>query len=177
MKTTRTAAFDQAITFASLTARTAGASANFVNTGTNSATNGFVFTAAPAAGQLTDRGYFYNGSSFADYDSAGFVRAYTAGDANYLSVAGGATMGAPAATDNVALTGSITAQTTTTVNTINMGANSITMSAAGQILSTNGLLSRGHPLRPLASLTPGASSRPRLRAMKWSSASMAAPTN
>ena len=52
-------------------------------------------------------------------------------------------MGAPAATDNVALTGSITAQTTATVNTINLGANSITMSAARQILNTNGLLSSG----------------------------------
>ena len=143
VKTTRTAAFDQAITFASLAARTAGATGNFVNTGTNSATNGFVFTAAPTTGQLIDRGFFYNSSSYAAYDATGFVRAYTTGDANYLSVAGGATMGAPAATDNVALTGSITAQTTTTVNTINMGANSITMSAAGQILSTNGLLSSG----------------------------------
>ena len=63
VKTTRTAAFDQAITFASLSARTAGASANFVNTGTNSATNGFIFTTAPATGTLLDRGYFYNGSA------------------------------------------------------------------------------------------------------------------
>ena len=52
-------------------------------------------------------------------------------------------MGAASSTDNVALTGSITAQTTTTVNTINMGANNVTLSAAGQILSTNGLLSSG----------------------------------
>ena len=143
VRTTRTAAFDQALTFSSLSARTAGASANFVNTGTNSATNGFVFTASPTAGQLIDRGYFYNGSSYAAYDAAGFVRAYTAGDANYLSVAGGVTMGVTSSTDNVALTGSITAQTTATVNTIDMGANSVTLSAAGQILSTNGLLSNG----------------------------------
>ena len=52
-------------------------------------------------------------------------------------------MGAASSTDNVALTGNITAQTTTTVNTINMGANNVTLSAAGQILSTNGLLSSG----------------------------------
>ena len=92
---------------------------------------------------MLDRGYFYNSSSYAAYDTGGFVRAYTAGDADYLSVAGGGTMGAASSTDNVALTGSITAQTTTTVNTINMGANNVTLSAAGQILSTNGLLSSG----------------------------------
>ena len=73
VKTTRTANFDQAITFASLT-RSAGATGNFVNTGTNSATNGFVFTSAPTASQIIDPGYFYNGSSYAAYDSGGFVR-------------------------------------------------------------------------------------------------------
>ena len=142
--TTRTAAFDQAITFASLAARTAGATGNFVNTGMNSATNGFVFTAAPAAGALIDRGYFYNGSSYAAYDAGGFIRAFGAADTGYLAAPTAATIGASTSASNVDLTtGNITAQTTISANTINLRANSLTMSAAGQILSTNGILSSG----------------------------------
>ena len=145
VKTTRTAvAYDQAITFASLAARTAGATGNFVNTGTNSATNGFVFTAAPASGALIDRGLFYNGSSYAAYDAGGFVRGYTTTDANYLAAPTGATIGASVSTSNVDLTtGNITAQTTISANTLNLRGSNLTMSAAGQVLSTNGILSSG----------------------------------
>ncbi len=47
-------------------------------------------------------------------------------------------------TDNVELTtGDITAQDTASANTINMGANSITMTGTSQVLSTNGILSSG----------------------------------
>ena len=144
VKITRSAAFGESITFASLVTRSPGAAGNFVNVRTNSATNGFVITSAPTAGALIDRGIFYNGASYASYDSGGFVRAYTTGDTNYASVAGGATMGTRATTDNVALTGSITGQTTVNgaVNTINMGAFNIAM-AASAVLSTDGLLSSG----------------------------------
>jgi fibronectin-binding autotransporter adhesin len=160
VQTTRTAAFDQAITFASLAARTAGASGNFVNTGTNSATNGFIFTAAPAAGTLIDRGIFYNGSSYATYDAGGFVRGFTAGDTNYLAAPTGATIGASTSASNVDLTtGNITAQTTVSANTINMRANSITMSGTNQVLSANGILSSGS-----ASATLGGGTTPRLQA-------------
>ena len=143
--TTRTAASDQKITFASLNARTAGATGNFVNTGVNSMTNGFAFTSAPAAGTLLDRGLFYNGSSYASYDALGFVRGYTSTDAAYLAAPTGATIGVSLATSNVDLTtGDISAQTTASANTINLRNSSLTMSAAGQVLSTNGILSSGN---------------------------------
>ena len=142
--TTRSVAADQKITFASLAARTAGATGNFVNTGTNSATNGFVFTSAPTAGALIDRGLFYNGSSYAAYDAGGFIRAYTTTDTSYLAAPTGTTIGASVATSNVDLTtGNITGQTTVSANTINLRNSSLTMSASGQILSANGILSSG----------------------------------
>jgi autotransporter-associated beta strand protein len=146
VKVTRTEDLDQKITFASLAARVAGATGNFVTTGAAapSATNGFVFTAAPAAGALIDRGLFYNGSSYAAYDAGGFIRGYNSGDASYLAAPTGATIGTSTSTSNVDLTtGDITAQTTASANTINLRNSSLTMSAAGQILSANGILSSG----------------------------------
>jgi autotransporter-associated beta strand protein len=141
---TRTAAFDQAITFASLTARTAGASGNFVNTGgVNSANNGFIFTSAPTADALIDRGLFYNGSAYATYDSGGFVRGFTTGDTGYLAAPTGTTIGASTSSSNVDLTGNITAQTTISANTINMRNFNIAMTGTSQVLSTKGLLSSG----------------------------------
>jgi autotransporter-associated beta strand protein len=158
---TRSADFDQAITFASLAARSAGATGNFVNAGgTNSATNGFVFTTAPTAGALIDRGIFYNGSSYATYDAGGFIRAYGSGDTNYLAAPTGTTIGASTATSNVDLTtGNITAQTTISANTINMRNYNIAMSGTSQILSTNGLLSSGS-----TTATLGGGTTPQLRA-------------
>ena len=158
VKTTYTASQNELLTFSSLAARTAGATANFsLGGGSAGAANGFVFGSAPSTGQLIDRGLFYGGGGYAAYDLGGFVRAYTTGDANYASVATGATMGTRAATDNVALTGSITLQTTAngTVNTINMGANNITMNSATDVLSVNGLLSSGSATATLGGSAAG----------------------
>ncbi|CAM3030119.1 autotransporter-associated beta strand repeat-containing protein [Rariglobus hedericola] len=133
------------LTFASLTARTAGATGNFVTTGgTNGVSNIIKFTSGPTAGTLIDKGVFYNGSNYAAYDSTGFVRAYGVGDTGYLVAPTGATIGASTISNNVSVTGDITAQTTATANTINLNANSLTMSAVGQVLSTNGILSSGN---------------------------------
>ena len=158
---TRTAAFDQAITFASLTARTAGATGNFVNAGgTTSATNGFIFTSAPTAGALIDRGLFYNGSAYATYDSGGFVRGFTTGDTDYLAAPTGTSIGASTSSSNVDLTtGNITAQTTVSANTINMRNFNIAMTGTSQVLSTSGLLSSGS-----ASATLGGGTTPLLQA-------------
>ncbi|MCX5653715.1 MAG: autotransporter-associated beta strand repeat-containing protein, partial [Planctomycetota bacterium] len=135
------------LTFASVAARPAGATANFVVSGGNNGSDvKIIITAAPATGQLIDRGYFFGGSSYAAYDSGsgGFVRDYGAGDTNYVSVAGGETMGVVVSTDNVALAGNITAQTTTWVNTLNLGANTFAMATAADVLSTDGILSSGN---------------------------------
>jgi fibronectin-binding autotransporter adhesin len=140
------------LTFASLAARASGATGNFVTSGgTNGVSNVIKFTSGPTAGTLIDKGVFYNGSSYAAYDSGGFVRAYGVGDTGYLAAPTGATIGGATIANNVSVTGDITAQTTVTANTINLNANSLTMSAVGQVLSTNGILSSGNSNATLGS--------------------------
>ncbi len=150
------AATTATLTFNSLAGRTAGTTGNFVvSGGLNGANHAIVFTTPPATAQLIDRGLFFNGSAYAAYDAsgAGHVRDYKAGDANFLSVAGGATMGTPATRDNVVLTGNITAQTTAdgTVNTLNLAANSVSMASTADVLSVDGLLSSGATAATLGS--------------------------
>ncbi len=132
------------LTFSSLAARTAGASGNFViSGGANGSTETIVLTGA-SSGVLLDKGLFFGGSSYAAYDSGGYVRAYGSSDANYLAAPAGATMGSPTATSNVQLTtGNITAQTSASANTINLGANSLIFQNAASTLSVNGILSAG----------------------------------
>ena len=131
-------------TFASLGARPDGTTRTFLTDGGTIGTdNKITFTTAPATGFM-GIGTFAGtttGNSYAWYDSNGYVRPYASGDANYFAAGGGVTMGA-VATDNVALGGSITGQTTTAVNTINLGANNFSVTAANTV-STNGLLSSG----------------------------------
>jgi len=150
------------LTFSSLAARAAGATGNLVISGGTvgapgspgtPGTNNILVTTAPAAGQMIDRGLFYNGSTYAAYDAGGFVRAYAAGDASYVLAAAGATLGSPATTDNVELGGSISAQSTAsgTVNTLNLAAFNLTMATSTDVLATNGLLSSGAAAATLGS--------------------------
>ena len=134
---------NSALTFSSLAARGAGAAANFViSGGTNGTTNKITLTGA-ASGALLDKGLFFGGGSYAANDSGGFVRAYGSGDTNYLAAPAGATMGSTTTSSNADLTtGNITAQTTTSANTINLHANNIAITS-GNTLSTSGLLSSG----------------------------------
>ncbi len=152
VQTTRTAAHNVTLTFASLAARQAGAAGNFVEVGGTAAQNKIVLTGT-ADKAFLGNGIFFGGSKYASVEGAGgYVRAYGAGDANYRAAPTGATIGASVNTDNVDLTtGNITAQTTIAANTIDMRSNNITMSAAGQILSTNGLLSSGGAAATLGS--------------------------
>jgi autotransporter-associated beta strand protein len=133
------------LTFASLAARAAGATGNFVSSGgVNGTSNIIKFTSAPTAGTLIDKGEFYNGSSYASYDSGGFVRAYTTSDTNAVSSGAGTSTIANTSTNNVFLTGADTAQTTATVNTINMGSTGTIALAAANTLSTSGILVSGN---------------------------------
>lgn len=149
-----------ALSFTSLAARGAGAVGNFVISGGSNGTTNKISITGATSGILLNRGLFFNGSSYAAYDAAGFVRAYGSGDTDFLSVGPGTDMGFPALTDNVALTGSLTAQGDAAVNTINMGAHSIAMDASGfdLLLDTNGILSSGS-----GSATIGGGTTPRLR--------------
>ena len=97
---------------------------------------------APTANALIDKGIFFNGSSYAAYDSGGYVRAYgNASDTNYVTATGSNNI-ANTAANNVALVGSVTAQASAAINTLNMGANSLTM-ASGATFSANGILVSG----------------------------------
>ena len=135
------------LTFSNVVARNAGASANFVvSGGTNGTTNKIVFTqvagATPSTGTLLDRGYFFNGSSYAAYDTGGFVRAYGSGDTNYVTAAGANSI-ANTSTNNVALTGNVTSQASASINTLNMGANTLALDT-GVAFKTNGILVSGN---------------------------------
>jgi len=135
------------LTFSNVVARNAGASANFVvSGGTNGTTNKIVFTqvagGAPSTGTLLDKGYFYNGSSYAAYDSGGFVRAYGSGDTNYVTATGSNSI-ANTPTNNVALTGNVDTQASASINTLNMGANTLALDT-GAAFQTNGILVSGN---------------------------------
>ena len=128
--------------FASLAARTAGATGNFVTAGgTNGTTNLIKFTTGPTAGALIDRGLFFSGSSYASYASGGFVRAYGSGDTNYVAAAGGTSTIVSGSTANVVMTGSVTSQGAATINTLNLGANSLGLGAVA--FQTDGILQSG----------------------------------
>ena len=149
--------------FATYTAPAAGKTATFITDGGAIGTeNKIVLTTGQATGFM-GKNVFANsasgvttGNRYAFYDAGGFVRAYTTGDANFFPSSAGATMGA-SSTDNVELAGAITAQTTTAVNTINLGANAFTVLAAN-IVSTDGLLSTGGSFGPNTSFLQTATS-------------------
>ena len=136
------------LTFSNLTARTAGAAGNFVTSnGTNGTTNKIVLTqfngATPTAGTLLDRGYFFGGSAYATVDAGGFLRAYASTDTNAATAAGGTNTIVSNAASNVFLTGSVSGQTSATVNTLNLGGSQSLTLATGATFSTNGIIGTG----------------------------------
>jgi len=135
------------LTFSNVAARSTGSTLNFVTSGgTNGSTNEIIFTqvagATPTTGTLLDTGYFFGGNSYAAYDAAGFVRAYGAGDTNYVTAAGTNSI-ANTSTNNVALTGNVDTQSSASINTLNMGANTLALDT-GAVFQTNGILVSGN---------------------------------
>ena len=147
---TRSTAFDQILTFASLS-RSAGATANLVLGGTASATNK-ITTSNPTSGgntantgNVNNQGIFFGGSDYARIDATkGFHATVYGTDGNALGVIGGGTTFGPTnGSNDIQVTGAITAQTTASVNTIKLtSANPFTL-ATGATLSVNGLLKTG----------------------------------
>ena len=145
------AAQNSTLTFASLTARAAGTSGNFtLATNTTAAQNKIVLTSttnAPLnASGSNNQGFFFGGTEYARYDTtAGYFRAVTYGTDNNASpiVAAGLTLGIDDATKDVKISGNITTQATASVNTLNVVANTVTLSSTAQVLSTNGVLATG----------------------------------
>ncbi|MEO7933115.1 MAG: autotransporter-associated beta strand repeat-containing protein [Chthoniobacterales bacterium] len=126
--------------------RTAGTTNNYSTSGgTNGTTNKITFTSAPGTGALIDKGDYFGGTSYAAYDATNSaVRAYGSGDTNYSAQAASSTgfVGTTAAS-NVDVTGAITNQTTTQINTLRLGTtNAVTMTAANT-LTVDGILKSG----------------------------------
>ena len=164
VQVTRTAAQTVGLTFASLAARTAGATANFALTdsaggGVNGTDLKVAFTAAPTASALISQGTFFNGSNYAAYDAGGFVRAMNyitdnGGAAAIVSTANATFTAAAANAKQVDLgsTGSISAAGSESINTLRIGANTTANTvvvgtgntltiATGGILKTGGTAS------------------------------------
>lgn len=139
------------LTFASA-ARTSdvGATGNFVASGgANGTTNKFVLSSAPTAGTLIDPGVFFGGGAtgagYATYDAGGFLRAYTATDANAVSQAASTSgMGGISSTSNVFLNGTISGQTTAAINTLIPTGNYNLTLASGATFGVNGILKAGN---------------------------------
>ncbi|MEO6741369.1 MAG: autotransporter-associated beta strand repeat-containing protein, partial [Chthoniobacteraceae bacterium] len=136
------------ITFASLSARSAGATGNFViSGGTNGTSNSISFGTVSAGFQ--NQGLFFNGSGYAFMNTAnGFVRGINyGGDAGTATTGAGATIGALGG-QHVQVTGSIAGQTTLSINTLNLSGSNLNFvigAPAAQTLtiSNGGILKSG----------------------------------
>lgn len=130
------------LSFASLAARTVGATGNFVvSGGVNGATNKIVLT-GQTADSFLNQGLFFDGGRYAWYDAGGFVRGLNyASDIGATSSAGSVSL---ASATHQQITGAVTAQSSATFTTLNLSGNSDVTLAAGQIVTVNGLLKTGN---------------------------------
>lgn len=131
------------LTFASLTARTTGATGNFVLTGGTAGTDNSIVLTGAAAGFLS-QGLFVNGADYAYANATGsWVRAAQYGvDAGFVNAGASLT-----ASSHNQVTSSITGQNTVTANTVKFaGAGSVDLSLnSGQVvtLANGGILRSG----------------------------------
>lgn len=131
------ATLTSAPTFASLAVRSPGATGNFPASVLTNTTNAPLDTSGS-----NNPGIFFGGSSYARYDTTNHLfKAVVYGtDFNAPPAVAGLSFGisTTAATD-ISLSGNITAQTTAALDTLNLGANNLTL-ASGATLSVNGIL-------------------------------------
>jgi autotransporter-associated beta strand protein len=141
VRTTRTAGFDELLTFTSVS-RTAGAAGNFVlGGGTASAGNGFVIGGL-TSNTFIDKGLFSAGTNYAWYDTGGFVRGMA-----YPTDTGTATSGATTSVESAThqqITGALSAQTNATFTTFKDSGNFNVTLAAGQTVTVDGILKTGN---------------------------------
>jgi autotransporter-associated beta strand protein len=143
------------LTFASLAARTAGATANFTTTGGTDGTPGtpgtnvINFTASPGTGYI-NQGTFFNGSNYAYYDTVGapnFVRGIVYGtDADSESIASstGSFTAGKLYEQITGDDGEINNQGTQTITTLNINNARPLALAGGATLQLNGILKSGN---------------------------------
>ena len=145
------AAQNSTLTFASLVARGKGTTANFtLATNTTAAQNQIKLTSTTNAPLnnigSNNQGIFFGTTEYARYDTTNnrFRAVIYGTDSNASAiVATGATLGIDDATRDVKVSGNITAQTTASVNTLNLVATTMTLSSTAQVLSANGILATG----------------------------------
>ena len=129
------------VNHASLAARTQGATGNFISGGTGDTDNKISFTTAPTAGQLIDRVLFFNGSEFAAYDAAGYLRALnyatSGGDTNTVNV------GTITASRHVKLTSTPANQNSISLLSLNLSGSVNWTQNASQTLTTPAILKSG----------------------------------
>jgi autotransporter-associated beta strand protein len=137
------------LTFASLAARAAGATGNFVVTnGTNGTTNKIVLTGRPTG--FIDQGTFFGGSNYAYYDAGGFIRGINWGvDPGSITTSGG--NGLPS-TNFVQITGDVTAQAGATFKVVNIAGSRTFTTTAGTTIG--GVLKTGNNEGYLTTLQP-----------------------
>lgn len=137
---TKGAAGNTALTFSSLTARSAGATGNITISGGTNGTDNKITVTGLATG-FVDKGVFFGDSNYAYNDAAGFLRAPVYGtDAGFVTN-GVATSLASATHQNIS--GSISAQTTATFTTLKIAGTFGVAMAADQVLTVNGILKSG----------------------------------
>lgn len=132
------------LSFASVTAPVAGATANYAIAGPGfNGTDNRIVLGGQAVGVMGKNSYF-GGAAYAAYDVGGFVRAVVYGtDAKApTAISAGSTLGVNDATLNVKVSGAIAGQTAAAVNTIHM-TTSANFTLASGTLAVNGLLKTG----------------------------------
>ena len=152
VQSTRTAAQNVGLTFASYNSRSAGATGTFLVAGGTNGTSNLIALTGQATGFFDQGTFFSTGTSastnFAFYDAGGFVRGI-----DYTADTGAATIGAGSALPTTGVgggaalyvrnTGAISNQGSQTITSLNIsGANNVTQAAA-TTLTVNGILKTG----------------------------------
>ncbi|MEI6674094.1 MAG: autotransporter-associated beta strand repeat-containing protein, partial [Verrucomicrobiota bacterium] len=127
-----------ALTFSSLTARTAGASANFTTTGgANGSTNSINLTGVAAG--FVDKGIYFNGADFAAMNAAGtYVRALA-----YGTDVSTAAVNTITASNHVELTATPAARTGDTLLSLNLAGSGVGYTMNSGSLTVPGILKSG----------------------------------
>lgn len=129
------------LTLASIAASNGGPLNLSTQGGVNGDTNKIVIT-GKAAGFIDTR-TFFNGSSFAWYDSTGYVRGINYGtDSNTLTSSGATSISG--ASKQVQITGAVTAQTSGSFASLNIAGNNDLTLASGATLTVTGILKTGN---------------------------------
>jgi autotransporter-associated beta strand protein len=136
------------VTFSALAPRTAGATGNFIVSGSpNGVENRIVVLAAPPASRFLDQGLFFGGDAYAAYDAGGFLRAmnYTSDNNGNVAVVSSGQL-ADANDKHVDLTASMAQQGSANLMTLRISGVHDLGLGADQVLmlSKGGLLKSGN---------------------------------